>query len=186
MLKIAVVGMERIGKTTLIHEAIGILQKWKVECLFLPEITMHPHNINLDLWAYPMQQRLLIFDQMVQEDRLMLTNLKDILITDRSPFDALLYYEEVATNELLLYNKTVELVREWMKTYDLIIYYNALNPVSKPNKHFKESDLAAWNTRAQRFDEGITNLVQCNIYITETLDGELLAQTINTLCKESL
>jgi len=187
MLKIGIVGMERIGKTTLIHETISLLQKQGIECLFLPEITMQPNTISAPMGS-PISQRPYIFEQMAQEDKMMASELDKILIVDRTPLDSLIYYIELEDKPIA--ENVIDFVYAWMRTYDLIFHIETgtLEAI-KLNQHYTKVDAKKRVQRAEQMEIAVDVIERtCNVVRDKKnlITAKHTANSIAELYKESL
>ena len=144
MIKIAFVGMERTGKTTLIYDIASTLSKdYSVSSIVLNEITWDSKNLLLDLDSINVQMSLM-FEQMSKELLYTNDNKNSVLLVDRTPIDILMYLRFLVT-----YSKEAHpmfyilesLALRWMSTYSTVyvIDNNEIKP--KINTHFTRHDL---------------------------------------------
>lgn len=140
MKKIAIIGMERVGKTTTIRDIAATLSRdHKVETIIFDEIINHPQNINLDLRDKHIQKAM-IFDQMRGECLIEASEMKDFLLVDRTPLETLTYYSELETDTDILSSMTLTVIN-WMYSYDQIFTQQHPFVDIKPNNHFTKEDL---------------------------------------------
>jgi len=136
MFKYAIVGLERIGKTTLVHHICSQLSGAGIEYAMLPEITMlnpalNPPHLNVQLG--------LLFQQMSNESFITSTAYKDVYITDRTMIDIIPY---IAMLNDGIPKYLMELALAWATTFKCIYLIKSV-PVDKRsriNKHYVLQD----------------------------------------------
>ena len=115
MTKIAFIGSHGTGKTTLAHELIVNLKKKGIDVEFSEEVARNcPFPINEE--TTKKSQIWIILNQIIKE--LEGEEKADVLISDRSVLDGYCYYMRKFKRSKIL----EPLVRNHLKTYDLIIY----------------------------------------------------------------
>lgn len=140
MNKYAIVGLERIGKTSLIHSICYMLGEAGVEYLMIPEITMLSPSLDLDNENV---QLGLFFQQLVNECFITSTNYKDIYITDRTIIDIIPYIATTKNSYPKVPEYIERLAIAWSKTFKRI--YHVMGPHAqkegiKLNRHYTEED----------------------------------------------
>jgi len=145
-------GPERIGKTTFINDVCRYLQnEWGYDCLVIPEVTMRPENMLLDLNNLSVQEYLL-YSQIASEAILFASTAKDIVLIDRPPIDILPYivYSHGLRGGRRQGAELMERTSlDWViSKYDLLFYFNYSFVVPLVGKHFSECDLKLWKKRS--------------------------------------
>jgi nicotinamide riboside kinase len=152
-MKIAFIGTHATGKTTLYHQLVGHLKEKGFNVGHVYEIVRDcpfPVNEATGLVA----QRWVIFNQIINEDRIMLKHNSDLLVCDRSVLDDYAY----------LYNalkKDHQLLKAL--TFDHMATYNLLFLVPINNSYLKNDGFRSVNKELQlEIDRTIRILLEEN------------------------
>jgi len=183
VIKIAFVGLERMGKSTLINGvAYELSKQYKVNLLTLPEITTMPNNLDADLDSVEVQMSL-IAEQIANEKAYTDNDTREILLADRTPIDILMYLEFLIREsriEARFLGKVKQKVFDWAKTYKTIYYVIDSDIELKTNGHFTDKDIENRNERRKLLDSYMYNIahVKVSTSIHDTIIPGLIAKEI--------